>query len=179
IASTVPSRPFGAPRARPDWAARAPLTASSGSGLTPTAPVLAVRAVHLHDPDTGGHHVAGQAGAVTAGALDPDQAHSPEPAQPLQQTGIAGQGDRELLDTEQAPDGIQRGGDMHVRTGVHAAGNGACLYDGQCHLFSLVEGMARTCRPPGPANPGLFPGRQIRPAAPVGAIKTWDPADRP
>jgi hypothetical protein len=30
-ASTAPSRPFGAPRARPDWAARAALTASSGS----------------------------------------------------------------------------------------------------------------------------------------------------
>jgi hypothetical protein len=33
IASTAPSRPFGAPRARPDWAARAALTASSGSDL--------------------------------------------------------------------------------------------------------------------------------------------------
>ena len=33
IASTAPSRPFGAPRARPDWAARAALTASRGSDL--------------------------------------------------------------------------------------------------------------------------------------------------
>src|SRR5258706_16110650 len=33
IASTAPSRPFGAPRALPDWAARAALTASSGSDL--------------------------------------------------------------------------------------------------------------------------------------------------
>ena len=33
IASTSPSRPFGAPRARPDWAARAALTASRGSDL--------------------------------------------------------------------------------------------------------------------------------------------------
>ena len=33
IASTAPSRPFGAPAARPDWAARAALTASSGSDL--------------------------------------------------------------------------------------------------------------------------------------------------
>src|SRR5690242_20451941 len=126
IASTVPSRPFGAPPARPDWAARAALTASSGPGLTPAAPVLAVPAVHLHDPDTGGHHVAGQASAITAGALDPGQAHSPEPAQPLQQAGIAGRGDRELLDAEQAPDGIQRGGHVYVRMGVHTAGNGAC-----------------------------------------------------
>ena len=33
IASTAPSRPRGAPDARPDWAARAALTASSGSDL--------------------------------------------------------------------------------------------------------------------------------------------------
>ena len=59
-------------------------------GLTLTAAVLAVGAVPLHDPDTGGGHVAGQAGAVAAGALDPDQAHGPEPAQPVQQAGIAG-----------------------------------------------------------------------------------------
>jgi hypothetical protein len=31
IASTAPSRPLGAPQARPDKVARAPLTASSGS----------------------------------------------------------------------------------------------------------------------------------------------------
>ncbi|HEX7270095.1 MAG TPA: hypothetical protein VF256_22095 [Streptosporangiaceae bacterium] len=132
----MPSRPFGAPRARPDWAARAALTASSGPGLTPTAPVLAVRAVHLHDPDASRTDVAGQAGAVTAGALNSGQAHSPEPAQPLQQTGIAGQGDRELPDAEQAPDGIQRGGDVHIRMGVHAAGNGACLRWSMPSLFS-------------------------------------------
>ena len=33
MASTAPSRPLEAPRARPDWAARAALTASSGSDL--------------------------------------------------------------------------------------------------------------------------------------------------
>jgi hypothetical protein len=38
--------------------------------------------------------------------------------------------------------------DVHVRVGIHAAGDGACLYDGQCHLFSVVEGMARTRWPP-------------------------------
>jgi hypothetical protein len=40
IASTEPSRPSGAPRARPDCAARAALTASSGPGLALPAPVL-------------------------------------------------------------------------------------------------------------------------------------------
>jgi len=50
IASTAPSRPLGAPRARPDWAARAALTASSGPDLPLPAAVLAVRTAHLHDP---------------------------------------------------------------------------------------------------------------------------------
>src|SRR5258708_39937292 len=73
IASTAPSRPFGAPRARPDCAARAALTASSGSDLPAAAAVLPVRPVHLDDPDTSGCHVPGEAGAVAARALDPAQ----------------------------------------------------------------------------------------------------------
>jgi hypothetical protein len=32
--------------------------------------------------------------------------------------------------------------------GVHAAGNRANLYNGHCHLFSLVEEVARTRWPP-------------------------------
>jgi hypothetical protein len=61
------------------------------------APVLPVGTVHLHDPDTGRSDVAGQAGAVAAGAFDPGQADGPEPAQPGQQAGIAARGGRELL----------------------------------------------------------------------------------
>jgi hypothetical protein len=104
-------------------------------GLALTTPVLAVGAVHLHDPHTGGCHMAGQARAVTAGAFDPGQADSPEPAQPVQQPGIAARGDRELMDAEQAPDGIQRGGDMHVRMGVHAAAGTA---DGSVQLWDVA-----------------------------------------
>ena len=66
-------------------------------GLALPAPVLAVGAVDLDDPDTGGGDVAGQAGAIAAGALDTDQADRPEPAQPAQQPGVAGRGGRELL----------------------------------------------------------------------------------
>jgi hypothetical protein len=108
------------------------------------AAVLPVRPVDLDDPDAGGGDVTGQAGAVAAGALNADQAHGPEPAEPAQQPGITGRADRELLHAEQPADGIKRGGDMSVGVGVHAARDGACLYDGQCHLFSVVEGMART-----------------------------------
>ena len=123
IASTAPSRPLGAPRARPDCAARAALTASSGIGLALPAPVLPVRAVHLDDPDARRGDVAGQPGAVTAGPFDADQAHGPEPAQPAQQAGVASRGGRELPDAEQPADGIERGGDMRIGVGVHAAGN--------------------------------------------------------
>ena len=104
IASTAPSRPFGAPRARPDCAARAALTASSGSDLpcrrrscrserststtrTPAAAMWRARP-----------------GAVAAGPFDPDQADGPEPAQPAQQAGVAGRGGRELLHAEQPAD---------------------------------------------------------------------------
>ena len=107
-------------------------------GLALPAPVLAVRAVHLDDPDTGRGDVAGQAGAVAAGAFDPDQADGPEPAQPAQQAGISGRGGRELLDAEQPSDGVERGRDVHVGVSVHAAGDGACLYDG--HMPSLFSG---------------------------------------
>jgi hypothetical protein len=127
IASTAPSRPLGAPRARPDWAARAALTASSGPGLALAAAVLAVRAVHFDDPDAGGRHVAGQARAVAAGPLDPDQADRAEPAQPAEQTGVAGRADRELLDAEQPADRVECGRYVHVSVGVHAAGDGACF----------------------------------------------------
>ena len=52
------------------------------AGLALPAAVLAAGAVYLDDPDAGRGDVAGQAGAVAAGALDPDQGDGPEPAQP-------------------------------------------------------------------------------------------------
>jgi hypothetical protein len=44
-----------------------------------------------------------------------------------------------------------------------------CLYDGHCHLFSLVKEVARTRWPSDPVNPGLFPGQADRAGTPVGA----------
>jgi len=57
---------------------------------------------------------------------------------------ISRRGGRELPDAEQSADRVERRGDVRVSVGIDPAGNGACLYDGQCHLFSQVEGMART-----------------------------------
>jgi len=117
IASTAPSRPFGTPAARPDCAARAALTASSGSDSplpVPVLPVLPVRAVYLHDPHARRGQVPGQARAVAAGALNTDHGEVPEPGQPLQQAAVTRRRSRELPDAQQLADGIERGGDMHI-----------------------------------------------------------------
>jgi hypothetical protein len=80
--------------------------------------------------------MAGQARAVTAGALDADQAGVPEPAQPFQQASVSGRGSRELPHAQQPADRIQRGGDMQVSVGVHAAGDdGLVFYDGHSRPF--------------------------------------------
>ena len=150
IASTAPSRPFGCAAGPAGLGGPGRADRVQRVRLALPAAVLAVGAADLDDPDTGGGDVAGQAGAVAAGSLDPDQADGPEPAQPLQQAGVAGRAGREFPDTEQPPDRIKRGGDMHVGMGVHTAGNCTCLYDGQCHPFSEVEGVARTRWPSGP-----------------------------
>ena len=93
-------------------------------GPAVAAAVLPVGPVHLDDPDARRGHVPGQARAVAAGALDADQGDRPEPAQPARQAGVPGSRGRELLHSQQAAAGIQRGGDMGVRVGVHAAGDG-------------------------------------------------------
>ena len=183
IASTAPSRPFGAPRARPDCAARAALTASSGSDIPcRRRSCRSERSTPAH-PDASCGDMASQSGAVTASPFDAGQGDGPEPAQPAQQAGIASWGGRELPDTEQPADGIQRGGDMDICVGVHAAGNcgatgnGACFfYDGHSHPFLRLRGGThplahRTCEP----RP-LVQAGQIRPAPLAGAIK---PGARP
>jgi hypothetical protein len=48
-------------------------------GLALPAPVLAVRADCLHDPDAGRGDVAGQARAVASGPFDAGQGDGPEP----------------------------------------------------------------------------------------------------
>jgi hypothetical protein len=136
IASTWPSRPRGDPDARPDRAALAALTASSGPGLALAAPVLPVRAVHPGDPDPSRGDMTGQPGAVAAGALDPDQADRAEAPQPAQEPGVPGRRRRELPHPEQPADAIQRRRHMVIGVRVHAAGHRArFIYDGQRHPF--------------------------------------------
>jgi len=135
---------------------------TDSSWPTVASQVLPVRTVHLDDPDARCGDVAGQPGAVTAGPFDAGQAHGAEPAQPAQQAGVAGRGGRELLDAEQAADGIERGGDMGICVSVYAAGNrgaagnGACFfYDGHCHPFLRLRDGTHPLAV-GPVNPGLL-----------------------
>ncbi len=82
IASTAPSQPFSAPRGRPDWAARAALTASSGSDL-PCLRCPGGRSGLLPQSDGGLSDVTGQTRAVAAGPFDADQGDDPHlPSQP-------------------------------------------------------------------------------------------------
>src|SRR5437660_10897756 len=101
----------------------------------------------------------------------------PNPASQPSSRGIAARRGGELPDTEQPADGVQRGGDVHVGMGIHAASDGACLYNGHSHPFHRLRDGTHPLAV-GPVKPWpLIQARQIRPAAPVGARKTWDPAD--
>ena len=68
-----------------------------GVVLATAAPVRAVGPVDLGDLDPGLAKVAGDPSAVAAGALDPDQAHIAEAAQPTDQGAVAGTGGGERL----------------------------------------------------------------------------------
>ena len=64
--------------------------------------------------------MAGQPGAVGAGALDADQLDLTEAAQPAEQAAVAGRRRVERLDAEQRAVVVERGGDMDVEVGVDA-----------------------------------------------------------
>jgi hypothetical protein len=92
-----------------------------GVVLAPAAPVGAVGPVDLGDLDPGLAKVAGDPGAVAAGALDPDQAHVTEAAQPTDQGAVAGAGGGERLGPHQHPGGVEHGSDVQVLVGVDPA----------------------------------------------------------
>ena len=123
MASTLPFLFFAAPLARLDWAARAGLNGVEGIGLARPPPLLAVRAVDLDDGDSVGLQVAGEPGAVAAGALHADQRDGAEAAKPCQQAAVAGGVGGERLDAQQPADGVQGGGHVHVEVGVNAGGD--------------------------------------------------------
>ena len=136
IASTVPSRPLGAPRARPDSAALAALTASRGSDLPARRRSCRSQRSTSTTAIPAASEVTGQARAITAGAFDTNQDYSPEAAQPLEQPAVAARRGWELLDAEQ---------DLRAESSAAATWTSAWvstppvttsgLYDGQGHPF--------------------------------------------
>ena len=148
-------------------------------GLALPAPVLPVGAVDLDDPDAGRGDVAGQAGAVAAGALDPDQGRRSR-TRPASSAG--GRTRPRWPGTPATP--------SSPPTGSSAAATCTSAWVSTPPVIARVSTMV-TAIPflwlrdgthplaAGPVNPGLLPrpGRS-GPAPPVGAMKTWDPADR-
>jgi hypothetical protein len=103
-------------------------------------PCLAVRAVDLDHPDALARQVAGEAGAIGAGALDTDHADVTEAGQPRNQAAIAARRGLERVDTEDAAVGVDGCSDMELGVGVDTAGDGdrGVLYDGHGHPFQSL-----------------------------------------
>ena len=92
-----------------------------GVGLAAPAARLAVRAVHLPHAHTRRGEVAGEAGAVAAGAFDADAAQLAQRRQPGGQFAVTGARRRERRRRQQPPDGVDSCGDMGVTVRVNAA----------------------------------------------------------
>jgi hypothetical protein len=90
-------------------------------GLALPAAGLAIRPVDLDHRDGLGGQVAGQTGAVGAGALHPHLDQRAEAAQPGQQCHVAGCGGSELRVAEQPSRAVDRGCMVGSAVGVHAA----------------------------------------------------------
>ncbi len=84
---------------------------------------LPVGSGDLDDLDSGVAEVPCQCGAVAAGALDTDLVELTLPAQPGEQSPVAGDGGRERLGAEHPAELVEGGGDVQVLVGVHAAGD--------------------------------------------------------
>jgi hypothetical protein len=89
-------------------------------GLALPAAGLAIAAVGLDHHDVLCGQVAGQAGAVGAGAFDPDLHQPAEGGQPGQQNRVAGSGGGELGIAEQPSGAVDRGRVVGSAVGVHA-----------------------------------------------------------
>ncbi len=124
IASTRPSPALGVALARPDWTARAAISAT----------------VDLDDDQSLGAQPARQAGAVAAGALDPDAIDSAEPGCPLEQRLEAGQARGDGGAVHQAAAFVEGGHGVHLGVGVDPEGDESIwvCHAGRGHPISLA-----------------------------------------
>jgi hypothetical protein len=104
--------------------------------------------VLLQHLDAGLAEVAGDPGAVAAGAFNTDQAHIAKAAQPAGQRPVAGAGGGERLGAKQHPGGVDDGGDVQVLVGVDAADdNPAGRWDaGHVGLLAVRRAGRRAAR---------------------------------
>ena len=110
-----------------------------GIGLAPPGAGLAIRPVDLEDFHVVVQEEPRQPRAVGAGAHHPDSLDRSEAAQPREELLVAGGCRGELTDAEQAPDRVQRGGDMDIQMRIDSADHGAVgLYDGHVAIPSLA-----------------------------------------
>ena len=118
IASTGPSADFGTAAAWPLSAARAAASASTASVLPRRRRVWRFGRLALDRVDVGGCEMAGEAGAVRAGALNADARDTAVRAEPAQQICVAVGVGCELSGVQQPPGGVDRCGDMDVLVGA-------------------------------------------------------------
>ena len=134
MASTLPSLVLAAPPVSPDCAARAAAIASWGSGFPRLGRRCRLGRSTSNDCDTLAVEMAGETGAVAAGAFDTDELQRAEPTQPGQRLAIALSGGLEALHAQQRAAFVERSNDVHVEVGVDTCGNAQCQGSHR-HLF--------------------------------------------
>jgi hypothetical protein len=105
-----------------------------GIALASPASTLTVRAVDLDDPDAGLVEVAGETGAIAAGAFDADQLDVAERPEPSEKLAIAGGCGVEGLDGQERTSLVEGGGDVDVEVRVDTSGD-ARWQGGHRHPF--------------------------------------------
>jgi hypothetical protein len=129
---------LGDPRRAPGLGRPCGLDGIHGVGLASPGSGLTVGTVDLENLDVMIEEEPCEARAIGAGALHTDALDAPEVAQPGEQLFITSSRRRELTNTEQTPDRIQRGGDMDIQMRIDPANHGAIgLYDGHVAIPSL------------------------------------------
>jgi len=143
MASTFPSRVLAAPECVTGLCRSGGGDRVLGVGLAALASPLPVRAVDLDHRDAFSEEMAGQAGAVAAGALDADQLDGPEPAQPHKGSAISVTGGVEALDAQQRAAFVERGDDVHVEMRVDTRSDLECQ-GGHRHPSLSATGLGGT-----------------------------------
>jgi hypothetical protein len=117
---------------------------------------LPVRASDLDDVNALRSEVPSQRGAVAAGALDANDLHLPEAAEPPEHLPVAGRSGHERLRAQDPADLVERGRDMQVLVSVDAAGDDDVIrcQSGQGPSFSLASSGAGTARAEGRTGQG-------------------------